>query len=357
MSADRAERENDDDEEQLQGRYRSTEIETLPSGAYGLVGSDAFAGDSGDNSEDADDEEGDTPSMPGDFKQDNDFENGSPVLASPALAAQEPASDLSEGEDSGVDNGGWSAANAPSPSLISSGSQDSHAATGSNTVPTVTSQTSTTTSLTNAFPAVSQASRPTSVYVADEGSSSSSSWPRKDQPLPATTSSPHPRTVSVSNINLAWDRPHYRSTPTSFGYSSHTVAPSSMPAPGGGYDYSMDPSGSSSSAGMYDINNSTEVSRSTDGQVRRPSLGTPFQSYASSSSAPAGSYANPSFFSSTFPVMESISQDAIQEMVEKTFSAIPNPSKPGFITLEEFRAYVLTDAGILGWFDALGSIF
>jgi hypothetical protein len=55
--------------------------------------------------------------------------------------------------------------------------------------------------------------------------------------------------------------------------------------------------------------------------------------------------------------MESISQDAIQEMVDKTFTAIKNPSKPGFITLEEFRAYVLTDAGILGWFDALGSIF
>ncbi|KAH7051670.1 hypothetical protein BKA57DRAFT_392279, partial [Linnemannia elongata] len=75
------------------------------------------------------------------------------------------------------------------------------------------------------------------------------------------------------------------------------------------------------------------------------------------SASSQGSYANPSFFSSTFPVMESISQDAIQEMVEKTFSSIPNPSKPGFITLEEFRAYVLTDAGILGWFDALGSIF
>ncbi|KAI8599464.1 hypothetical protein EDD21DRAFT_339774 [Dissophora ornata] len=99
------------------------------------------------------------------------------------------------------------------------------------------------------------------------------------------------------------------------------------------------------------------MDRSTDASVRRPSLGTPYQSFVSSTAAPTGSYANASYFSSTFPVMESISQDAIQEMVDKTFSAIKNPSRPGSITLEEFRAYVLTDAGILGWFDALGSIF
>ncbi|KAF9135910.1 hypothetical protein BGW39_010725 [Mortierella sp. 14UC] len=359
MSTDRTERVQDDDEEQLRDQYRSTEMETLPSGAYGLVGSDAFAGDPDDDSEDADDEEGDAISIPGDYNQDNGFENDSPVLVSSVLTGEDPASDLSEAEDSGVDNSGWSAADAHSPSLSSSSSQVSHAATGSNTMPTITSRTSTTTTSTsNVSPAASQSSQSASANIADEGSSSSSSRPRKDQPLPATTSSPHPRTVSVSNINLAWDRPHYRPTSSnSFGYSSHTATPSSAHAHGSGYGYPMDPSESSSSMAIYDTNNSTEMSRSTDGQVRRSSLGTPFQSYASSSSAPAGSYANPSFFSSTFPVMESISQDAIQEMVEKTFSAIPNPSKPGFITLEEFRAYVLTDAGILGWFDALGSIF
>ncbi|KAG0375607.1 hypothetical protein BGX24_008871 [Mortierella sp. AD032] len=358
MSSGREERVHEDDEEHSLSRHRSTEMETLPSGAYGLVGSDAFAGDSDDDSEDADDEEGDASSLPGDNKQDNGFENDPPVLVSSVSTVQEPASDLSEAEDSGVDNSGWSASDAHSPLLNSSSSQDSHVATGSNSQPTVASQSSTATSMANAFyPAASQSSQSPSANVTDQGSSSSSSRPRKDQPLPATTSSPHPRTVSVSNINLAWDRPHYRSTSSaSFGYNSHTATPSPATAPGSGYDLSQNDSGSSSSPG-YDMNNSTEVSRSTDGQVRRPSLSTPYQSYASSSSAPAGSYANPSFFSSTFPVMESISQDAIQEMVEKTFSAIPSPSKPGFITLEEFRAYVLTDAGILGWFDALGSIF
>ncbi|KAG0277517.1 hypothetical protein BGZ95_005809 [Linnemannia exigua] len=354
ISSSREERVNEVDQQHPLSRHRPTDMETLPSGAYGLVGSDAFARDSDDDSEDADDEEGDASSLPGDNKQDNDFENDPPVLVASISTSQEPTSDLSEAEDSGVDNSGWSASDAHSPSLNSANSQDSHAATRSNSQPTVASRSSTAASTANT--AASQLSQPASSNVADQGSSSSSSRPRKDQPLPATTSSPHPRTVSVSNINLAWDRPHYRSTSSSFGHNSHSATPASAPAPESGYDLSQNASGLFSSA-VYDMSNSTEVSRSTDGQVRRPSLGTPYQSYASSSSAPAGSYANPSFFSSTFPVMESISQDAIQEMVEKTFSAIPNPSKPGFITLEEFRAYVLTDAGILGWFDALGSIF
>ncbi|KAG0295639.1 hypothetical protein BGZ97_004772 [Linnemannia gamsii] len=362
MSTDRTERVYDDDERILNQR-RSVDMGALPSGAYGLVGSDEFAGDTDehDSEDDADDEEGDGSSTPGDYKHDNDFESDSPVFVSPVSVSQEPAGDLSDAEDSGVDNSGWSAAGAHLSSVNSASSQGSSVATGSNSLPTIASRTSTRTPTAITSPsAASQSTQRATVSVPDEGSSSSSSRPRKDQPLPATTSSPHPRSVSVSNINLAWDRPHYRSTSSaSFGYNSHIATPSPAPAHhGNGNGVSQEASGSSSSPVLYDINNSGEVSRSTDGQqFRRPSLGTPYQSYASSSSAPAGSYANPSFFSSTFPVMESISQDAIQEMVEKTFSAIPSPSKPGFITLDEFRAYVLTDAGILGWFDALGSIF
>ncbi|KAF8943637.1 hypothetical protein BGZ47_005210 [Haplosporangium gracile] len=344
MSTDRTERVHDN-EERLLNQRRSTEMETLPPGAYGLVGSDEFVDDN-DSEVDADDEEGDGSSTP-DYKQDKGVENDSPIFVSPVSVSQEPTSDLSDAEDSGVDNSGWSVAEAHSPSLNSASSQGSSVATGSSSLPTIASRTSTVipTAIASSS-AASRSIRPDSVNVPDEGSSSSSNRPRKDQPLPATTSSPHPRSVTVSNINLAWDRPHYRST-------SSTVPAHHR----SGYGYSQEASGSSLSPVVYDMHSSGEMSRSTDGQVRRPSLGTPYQSYASSSSAPAGSYANPSFFSSTFPVMESISQDAIQEMVEKTFSAIPNPSKPGFITLEEFRAYVLTDAGILGWFDALGSIF
>ncbi|KAK3846262.1 MAG: hypothetical protein J3R72DRAFT_396138 [Linnemannia gamsii] len=172
-------------------------------------------------------------------------------------------------------------------------------------------------------------------------------------PISATFTAPIPREIGVRNTNTT-NGQHQGGQNGSL--DEPTQSRDQAPLLADGYGLSQNDSGSSSSP-VYDMNNSTEVSRSTDGQVRRPSLSTPYQSYASSSSAPAGSYANPSFFSSTFPVMESISQDAIQEMVEKTFSAIPSPSKPGFITLEEFRAYVLTDAGILGWFDALGSIF
>ncbi|KAF9298745.1 hypothetical protein BGZ88_004952 [Linnemannia elongata] len=354
-STDRAERVQGNEERILDQR-RSIEMGILPPGAYGLVGSDEFAGDTDD---DADDEEGDGLSTP-DYKQDNYFEGDSPVFVSPVSANLETTSDLSDAEDSGVDNSGWSVAEAHSSSPHSASSQGSSVATGSSSLPTIASRTSTMTPTGNASSSTASRSRQSaSVIVPDEGSSSSSSRPRKDQPLPATTSSPHPRRVSVSNINLAWDRPHYRSTSSaSYGFSSHAVTHSSaLGHHGSGYGYPQEASGSSSSPAVYDMHNSGEMSRSTDGQARRPSLGTPYQSYASSSSAPTGSYANPSFFSSTFPVMESISQDAIQEMVEKTFSSIPNPSKPGFITLEEFRAYVLTDAGILGWFDALGSIF
>ncbi|KAF9928779.1 hypothetical protein FBU30_002099 [Linnemannia zychae] len=355
MSTDRTERAQRSGHEHILEHSRPTEIETLPSGAYGLVGSDEFARDSDDGSDrDADDEEGDASSIPDDYKQDNNFDTNPPMFLSNAPMNQEPSSDLSEAEDSGVDNSGWSA-DVQLP-LNSVSLQESSGDPGSNgQINSTYSNTATIASSPSL--ATSQTTQAVSSNVPDEGNNSSSR-PRKDQPLPATTSSPYPRTVSVSNINLAWDRPHYRSTTaTSFGHNSHTAGPSSASALNNGYGLSRESSGSSSSPITFGTRNSAEMSRSTDGQGRRPSLNTPYQSYASSSSAPAGSYANPSFFSSTFPVMESISQDAIQEMVEKTFSAIPNPSKPGFITLEEFRAYVLTDAGILGWFDALGSIF
>ncbi|KAI8613479.1 hypothetical protein BC830DRAFT_1132041 [Chytriomyces sp. MP71] len=56
------------------------------------------------------------------------------------------------------------------------------------------------------------------------------------------------------------------------------------------------------------------------------------------------------------PVIEAMSQDAIEEMVERTFVAA-GASQPDFITLEEFRRAVEHDHSYLQWFEALGSVF
>jgi len=196
----------------------------------------------------------------------------------------------------------------------------------------------------------------------DEDSSSSRRRPRKDQPLPPTTSPPHLAAPSLSNTNFAWERPPHRTESPSSYLHAPSATPSLAPALAIGFGLPQGvTSSSSSSPSSLSSTQNRHISRGSRGtdfnDRRRPSLGGPFHSFGASSSTPTGSYANSSYFSGTFPVMESISQDAIQEMVDKTFTAIKNPSKPGFITLEEFRAYVLTDAGILGWFDALGSIF
>lgn len=57
-----------------------------------------------------------------------------------------------------------------------------------------------------------------------------------------------------------------------------------------------------------------------------------------------------------FPIMESMSQDAIEEMVEKTFKSIET-EREGFISYEEFRLFVQTDSSIVSWFEALGTVF
>ncbi|RUS26988.1 hypothetical protein BC938DRAFT_483859 [Jimgerdemannia flammicorona] len=57
-----------------------------------------------------------------------------------------------------------------------------------------------------------------------------------------------------------------------------------------------------------------------------------------------------------FPIMESMSQDAIEEMVEKTFKSIET-KREGFISYEEFRVFVQTDSSIVSWFEALGTVF
>ncbi|KAJ3100281.1 hypothetical protein HDU97_002372 [Phlyctochytrium planicorne] len=57
-----------------------------------------------------------------------------------------------------------------------------------------------------------------------------------------------------------------------------------------------------------------------------------------------------------WPVVEAMSQDAIEEMVEKTFVAA-GAANNDFITLEEFKRAVDSDNSYLQWFEALGSVF
>ncbi|KAI8372847.1 uncharacterized protein BYT42DRAFT_616052 [Radiomyces spectabilis] len=57
-----------------------------------------------------------------------------------------------------------------------------------------------------------------------------------------------------------------------------------------------------------------------------------------------------------FPIMETMSQDAINEMVDKTFKSI-DTQRPGYISFEEFKQCVQTDASIVSWFEALGTVF
>jgi Ca2+-binding EF-hand superfamily protein len=56
------------------------------------------------------------------------------------------------------------------------------------------------------------------------------------------------------------------------------------------------------------------------------------------------------------PIMEQISQDAIAEMVQKTFESI-DTVQTGFIDYEAFKSYVETDPTLISWFETLGSVF
>ncbi|ORX56648.1 EF-hand [Piromyces finnis] len=59
-----------------------------------------------------------------------------------------------------------------------------------------------------------------------------------------------------------------------------------------------------------------------------------------------------------WPIMEVMSQEAIEEMVEKTFlMAGEHAIQSGRISFEEFKAFVKTDPTIISWFHALGTVF
>jgi hypothetical protein len=57
-----------------------------------------------------------------------------------------------------------------------------------------------------------------------------------------------------------------------------------------------------------------------------------------------------------YPIMEAMSQDAIEEMVNKIFTSI-KPVNSDKLTFDEFRKVVEGDSNLLAWFEALGSVF
>ena len=56
------------------------------------------------------------------------------------------------------------------------------------------------------------------------------------------------------------------------------------------------------------------------------------------------------------PLMEAMSQDAIDEMVANVFKCA-DLNQDGKITFDEFKAWAVLDNTILAWFDALGTVF
>ncbi|KAI8380144.1 hypothetical protein BD560DRAFT_388704 [Blakeslea trispora] len=57
-----------------------------------------------------------------------------------------------------------------------------------------------------------------------------------------------------------------------------------------------------------------------------------------------------------FPIMQTMSQGAIHEMVDKTFKSIKT-EREGYINFEEFKECVQIDSSIVSWFEALGTVF
>lgn len=59
---------------------------------------------------------------------------------------------------------------------------------------------------------------------------------------------------------------------------------------------------------------------------------------------------------SEIPMIEFVSQDAIEELIETIFT-FAEAQDPQILSRDEFERVVLHDMNILAWFEALGSIF
>jgi len=81
----------------------------------------------------------------------------------------------------------------------------------------------------------------------------------------------------------------------------------------------------------------------------------------SSSGKPLHNYVNPGASSyqgqdGMWPVMEAMSQDAIDEMVDNVFKHADLDNN-GEISFEEFKVWAANDNTLLSWFEALGTVF
>ncbi len=65
---------------------------------------------------------------------------------------------------------------------------------------------------------------------------------------------------------------------------------------------------------------------------------------------------NPGSREDMWPVMEAMSQDAVEEMVENVFKSA-NVDLDQRITLQQFQELTVTDSSLLDWFDTLGTVF
>ena len=81
---------------------------------------------------------------------------------------------------------------------------------------------------------------------------------------------------------------------------------------------------------------------------------------STSSTKPSTTFNNPGSSgrgeNGTWPVMEAMSQDAIDEMVENVFLKA-DLDKDDKISFEEFETWAAIDNTILAWFEALGTVF
>ena len=72
-------------------------------------------------------------------------------------------------------------------------------------------------------------------------------------------------------------------------------------------------------------------------------------------SSPGSAYSDGSG-DANWPLLEIMSMNAIEEMCAELFSRI-SLQHPGTLTLAEFQQLCEEDANVLGWFEALGSVF
>ncbi|KAI8922636.1 hypothetical protein BC831DRAFT_552785 [Entophlyctis helioformis] len=85
----------------------------------------------------------------------------------------------------------------------------------------------------------------------------------------------------------------------------------------------------------------------------------PTPTTATATSMPAGTPASGAtslIDQEQYPILEAMSQEAIEEMVDRAFAMVDAADRDR-LTFEEFKVVVAMDVNVLAWFEALGSVF